>query len=489
MSASSTERRAGARGSRRRRERGLIAFLGALSGLSAMGIDVLLPGLSNIRAAYDLAPDSTQVSLIITVYLFGLGTGQIFFGPIADRFGRKPTVLIGLGVFAAGAIGSALAPTLTMMLAFRFVMGVGATSPRAMSLTIARDRFSGDAMTRVVSLVMLFFQLSPAVAPLLGEGLLVIGPWQGIFVFAARLAVVVMLWTTTFAETLADDRRLPLTFARTAQSARAIVGSRWALGHGLVLMFEFTAFYVYLSSSELVFDDVFGRGDLFAVWLRARRGHPGGGNLSASRLAPRFGTARLMAVVVASYVGAGAVFYLVTACAGAFTELLGLARAAVDAQRPACARVDDGQQPGDATVGRTRRDRIRPDRHDVDDGRRDHVVVRGVDDRRVGDADGRRVLSASACWRVSACGGPRRQRRAGRTRTGDCRQSWEDRVTIVDDRPATERAREETAMIDKPYTDIPGTTVFDADRSRQGLLAQPVLHVADARRQPRSVQA
>ena len=230
-----------------------------------MGIDVVLPGLSDIRTAYDLAPDSTQLSLIVTVYLFGLGTGQIFYGPVADRFGRKPAVLTGLGLFASGALGSALAPTVTDMMVCRFVMGFGAASPRAMSLTIARDRFSGDAMTRVVSLVMLFFQLSPAVAPLLGEGLLVIGPWQGIFLFAAGVAVAVMVWTTTFAETLTDDRRLPLTFARTAQSARAIVGSRWALGHGLVLMFEFTAFYVYLSSSELIFDDVFGREHLFAL--------------------------------------------------------------------------------------------------------------------------------------------------------------------------------------------------------------------------------
>jgi DHA1 family bicyclomycin/chloramphenicol resistance-like MFS transporter len=294
------------------RERGLIAFLGALAGLSAMGIDVVLPGLSDIRASYDLAPDSTVLSLIITSYLFGLGTGQIFYGPVADRFGRKPTVLIGLGTFAVGAIGSALAPNVTVMMLFRFVMGVGAASPRAMSLTIARDRFSGDAMTRVVSLVMLFFQLSPAVAPLLGEGLLVIGPWQGIFVFAAGVAVAAMIWTTSFAETLPDDGRLPLTFARTAQSARAIVGSRWALGHGLVLMFEFTAFYVYLSSSELVFDDVFGREHLFALSFAIGAVIQAAVNLGMSRLAPRFGTARLIGVVVASYVTIGALFFAVT---------------------------------------------------------------------------------------------------------------------------------------------------------------------------------
>ena len=113
MSASSTDRPV--RRLSPQSERGFIAFLAALSGLSAMGIDILLPGLSNIREAFDLAPDSTRVSLIVTVYLFGLGTGQVFFGPIADRFGRKPTVLIGLGMFAAGAIGSALAPSLTVM--------------------------------------------------------------------------------------------------------------------------------------------------------------------------------------------------------------------------------------------------------------------------------------------------------------------------------------------------------------------------------------
>ena len=149
---------------------------------------MLLPGLGDIRAAYDLAPDSTRVSLVVTTYLFGLGIGQVLYGPVADRFGRKPAVLAGLSLYAAGAIGSGLSPNLEVMLAFRFLMGLGAASPRAMSLTIARDRFSGDAMTRVVSLVMLFFQLSPAVAPLLGEGLLVIGSWQLIFGFAAAMA-------------------------------------------------------------------------------------------------------------------------------------------------------------------------------------------------------------------------------------------------------------------------------------------------------------
>ena len=101
MSASSTEQRGRFAGISPQSERGLIAFLAALSGLSALGIDVLLPALGDIRAAYDLAPDSTRVSLVVTTYLFGLGIGQVVYGPIADRFGRKPAVLAGLSLYAA----------------------------------------------------------------------------------------------------------------------------------------------------------------------------------------------------------------------------------------------------------------------------------------------------------------------------------------------------------------------------------------------------
>jgi DHA1 family bicyclomycin/chloramphenicol resistance-like MFS transporter len=296
-------------------ERGLIAFLALLSGLSAMGIDITLPGLASIRSAFHLAPDSTRVSLVVTTYLFGLGAGQILFGPVADRYGRKPAVLIGLGIYAAGAIGSGFAPTLEVMLVLRFLMGVGAASPRAMSLAIARDRFEGDAMTRVMSLVMIFFQLSPAIAPLLGKGLLAIGPWQTIFVFAACAALLAMLWTTWFEETLDPAKRLPLTLARTARSARIVFGSRWALGHGLVLMFEFTAFYVYLSSSELIFGSVFGRAGQFAFFFAASALVQATGNFAASRIVPRIGTNRFMSFVLAAYVGVGTAFVVLTVAA------------------------------------------------------------------------------------------------------------------------------------------------------------------------------
>lgn len=299
-----------------RSDRGLIAFLAALSGLSALGVDLILPGLGDVRANFDLPADATQVSLVVTVYIFGMGLGQVFYGPVADRFGRRPTVLFGLALYAAAAVGSALAPSLFVMLCFRAAMGIGAASPRAMSLTIARDRFTGDAMTRVVSLVMMFFQLSPAVAPLLGQGLLAIGPWQLTFFFAAGIAGVAMVWALRVDETLAPENRLPLTLRRTRTSAHAVFTSRWAFGHGLVLMFEFSAFYTYLSSSELVFDDVFGRGDQFAYFFAAGALFQAAGNLTASRVVTRVGSVRFMGFVMVSYVVSAAALVALTAGAG-----------------------------------------------------------------------------------------------------------------------------------------------------------------------------
>ena len=111
MSTSSTTERPGLRP--------VVAYLAALSGLSAFGIDVLLPALGDIRDTLGLPADSTRTSLLVTVYLFGLGGGQIFYGPLADRFGRRPTVLTGLVTYIAGAVGSALAPSLPVMLACR----------------------------------------------------------------------------------------------------------------------------------------------------------------------------------------------------------------------------------------------------------------------------------------------------------------------------------------------------------------------------------
>lgn len=293
----------------------MIAFLAALSGLSAVAIDVMLPAMGEMREAFGLEPDSTRISFVVTTYLLGLGAGQVLYGPLADRFGRRPALFLGLSLYVVAAAAVVFSPSLTLVFVARFVMGVGAASPRAMSMAIARDRWEGDAMARVMTLVMVFFLLSPAIAPLLGEALLVTGRWEAIFVFAGVFGGGVALWTARFEETLDPADRLPLTFARTARSARIVFGSRWALGYALVLLFDMSAFFVYLSSSELLFDDVFDRGSQFAVFFALGALVMAGANVGASRLIPRVGAVPMIRVVGFAYVVLAGAFFAVTVAA------------------------------------------------------------------------------------------------------------------------------------------------------------------------------
>ncbi len=311
----------------RQGERETIAFLGALTGITAIGIDVLLPALGDIRTAFDLDPDATQVSLLVTFYLIGLGLGQLLCGPFADRFGRRPVIFVGLAIFVLAALGVVVAPTLEVAMVLRFVMGLGASTPRAMAMAVARDRWHGDAMARVMALVMMFFMLAPAVAPLFGQAILVLGPWEAIFVFMALVGVLLGLWSYRFEETLAPADRIPLTFERTRRSAGIVVGSRWAMGHGLLVMFELGAFVTYLGSSELIFDDVFGRGDQFAFFFAGGALVMAAANLLVSRLIPRMGAERVIMAITVGYVAVAALFYVLTAAAGgspAFWPWIGL---------------------------------------------------------------------------------------------------------------------------------------------------------------------
>jgi DHA1 family bicyclomycin/chloramphenicol resistance-like MFS transporter len=185
-----------------------------------------------------------------------------------------------------------------------------------MAMAVARDRWHGDAMARVMALVMMFFMLAPAVAPLFGQAILALGPWEAIFVFMALVGVALGVWSYRFEETLAPADRIPLTFERTRRSAGIVVGSRWAMGHGLLVMFEMGAFVTYLGSSELIFDDVFDRGDQFAFFFAGGALVMAASNLAVSRLIPRLGTERVMLFITVGYVVAAGLFLLLTASAG-----------------------------------------------------------------------------------------------------------------------------------------------------------------------------
>ena len=145
---------------------------------AALAIDLMLPGFDAIRESFGLPEDSTTVAQMITFFFLGMAFAQLGFGPLADRFGRKPVLYAGFGIYALGAVGAALAPTVPLLLASRLIWGVGAAAARVISQAVVRDRFEGDEMARALSYIMAVFILVPVIAPLLGALIVRFAPWQ-----------------------------------------------------------------------------------------------------------------------------------------------------------------------------------------------------------------------------------------------------------------------------------------------------------------------
>lgn len=238
-----------------------------ISALTALAIDMLLPGFSGMREAFGLSPDATDLAATITLFFVGNGVGNLIYGPMADAWGRKPVLIASLALYGVAALAATLAPNLTVLLVARFVWGVGAGGPRVLTQAIVRDRFSGDAMARVMSLIQAAFFIGPIAAPLLGAGLVAIGSWRWVMAFGVVTALTTAVWSLRLAETLPRERRRPLTIRAITGGVRAVLGHRSTLLFSLSLMFLYGAFFSFLSSSELIFDDVFGYGDWFVTYF------------------------------------------------------------------------------------------------------------------------------------------------------------------------------------------------------------------------------
>jgi len=244
---------------------GFIAIVAACMAVVALGIDMVLPAFPEMRSGFGLAADSTRVALVITTYFVGLALGQLFYGPASDRYGRKPLLYVGLALYVLGAAGAALAPSLALVALFRFFWGMGAAGPRSLAIAMVRDSFEGDRMARTMSFVMAVFMIVPVVAPSIGALILLVAPWRGVFWFAAVAAVVLAVCITRVPETLPPQRRRPVTPAALVDAGRVVVRSRPTVAFGLAVMFLFATMASYLSSSEIIIEDVFGYGDQFPL--------------------------------------------------------------------------------------------------------------------------------------------------------------------------------------------------------------------------------
>ena len=245
--------------------RHLLTMISAIMALTAVAIDLMLPALDEIRDAFDLRDGSADTGRIVTYFFFGLAVAQAFYGPLADRFGRKPVLYLGITIYVVGAVGSALAPTFGFLLASRFVWGVGAAGSRVVATAIIRDRFEGAAMARAMSQIMAVFILVPVFAPTLGAGIVAVLPWRAAFWFCVVWAVAIAIWTMRLPETLDPTQHRSLSLSSTGRGFIEVARTPVTAGYTMATVFLQGVFTVYLATSEAVISDIFDRRDQFPL--------------------------------------------------------------------------------------------------------------------------------------------------------------------------------------------------------------------------------
>lgn len=285
-----------------RTERAVVAFLAFIGVLMAFGIDAALPAFDELEIEFELDERGLSPAITGTVYFVGMAIGQLCYGVLADRFGRRPVLLAGIGVYAIGALASALAPGLGVLLAARFVWGLGASAPTVIRFAIARDLFAGDQMARVVSLFSAVFLLGPIFAPFVGEAILLVGTWRSVFASGLVLASVAWLWAARFGETLAPEYRRPLRVAPLLDAFRVVATTRVTAWLLVAQAFFGAAFFVWLGSAQPILDEVYDRDAQFTLFFGASGIGMALALLFNRRLIARYGTRAMVLRAAVAFV-------------------------------------------------------------------------------------------------------------------------------------------------------------------------------------------
>jgi DHA1 family bicyclomycin/chloramphenicol resistance-like MFS transporter len=268
-----------------------IALSASTMMLTALGIDIMLPVFGELRRHFGLRHDSTATAQIIGFFFMGQ-IAQIIFGALSDRFGRLSILRIGFPLYIISGIAATLAPSLVFMYIARFLAGMGASAVFMTTIAGVRDRFVGDEMARVMSLVFTIFLFTPVIAPFLGLAILSVSSWQMVFLTPPLFAVFVFLWSLRLEESLPREKRNALNWSAITQSIRKTIGNRVFLRYTTVTTLLFTALSSYVSSSEHIVGEIYDRPELFA-WIFAGIGlGMACCTLVNSRLSSRYGARR-----------------------------------------------------------------------------------------------------------------------------------------------------------------------------------------------------
>ncbi len=307
-------------------ERELVVMMASLMALNALAIDAMLPAFPAMIADLKIA-NANSVQYVISIFLAGTGIGALIYGPLSDRFGRKPILLISVTGSAVFTLACSIAPSFEMMMYLRLCHGLLAAAMSVLVVSVIRDQFSGDAMAKRMSMIFLIFMIVPIIAPTIGQAVLLFAGWRTIFDLMAFMAVAAALWVwRRLPETLAPENVIPIQPHALARAWKQVILHRNAAGYILGAGIVQGALYGYLNSSQQMFDKVFHAKDFFTTGFAIVAIGIAVSNFTNSRIVERFGARRVSHTALITFIILGglqlAASYIVPASLPLFLVLI-----------------------------------------------------------------------------------------------------------------------------------------------------------------------
>jgi DHA1 family bicyclomycin/chloramphenicol resistance-like MFS transporter len=289
-----------------------VILVASMMACQALAIDAMLPAFPIIVRVLHVSNEN-HGQWILTAYMVGMGCGQLFWGMMSDRFGRRPVLLGGLAVYVVAALLCGLSNSFQALLIWRFIHGLAAASV-TVSRSVIRDLYSGRAMARVMSLTFVVFLMAPVIAPSVGQLVLLMAPWRYIFIVCGVFGTVVGLWASLrLKETLHPEYRMTLSRSHVASAVRLVAGNRTSLCYTLALTVMFGSIMAYVGMVQQIFSEVFLRPGLMPTMFALCAVTMGVAAFLNSRFVERLGMRLISHTALMCFIGITALHVVIAA--------------------------------------------------------------------------------------------------------------------------------------------------------------------------------